>query len=65
MDVAGRPNGTAKTGRDFVVAQIDVSAARWANRRGSGAAHLLFSMAIETLDDTDAFAFPQGIKPLH
>ncbi len=59
------PNGTAKAGCDFVIAQVDVSAARRANRRSSRAAHLLFSMAIEALDDTDAFAFPQSVKPLN
>lgn len=58
-------NGAAKAGRDFVVAQVDMSAARRANRRSSRTADLLFSMAIETLDDTAAFAFPQRIKALH
>jgi len=57
-------DGTAKAGRDFVIAQVDVSAARRANRRGRCAAHLLFSMAIKALDDTDTFAFPQSVKPL-
>ena len=65
MDVARRPYGTAKSGRDFVIAQVDVSTARRANCRGSRAAYFLFSMTIKTLDDTGAFAFPQRIKPLH
>src|SRR5436190_20187936 len=59
------PDGTAKAGRDFVIAQVDVSAAGRANRRSSRATHLLFSMAIEALDDTGAFAFPKSVKPLH
>ena len=58
MYFACGPNGTAKAGRDFVIAQVDVSAARRANRRRSRATHLLFSMAIEALDDTGAFTFP-------
>ena len=58
MHFACGPNGTAKAGRDFVIAQVDVSAARRANRRSRCAAYLLFSMAIEAFDDTGAFAFP-------
>jgi hypothetical protein len=58
-------DGAAKTGRNFVIAQVNVSAARWANCRTSGAAHLLFSMTIEALDDTGPPAFPQSVKPLH
>jgi hypothetical protein len=42
----------------FVIAQVDVSAARRANRRSRCAAYLLFSMAIEAFDDPGAFALP-------
>jgi len=58
-------NETAKAGRDFVIAQVDVSAARRANRRSCCAAYLLLSTAIEAFDDPGAFALPQSVKPLH
>src|ERR1700747_3772849 len=63
MDVSARSNRSAKTAGDFVVAQVNVSAARRADGRRRRATHLLFPLAFETLDDRAVLTFPKILKP--
>ena len=62
MHIAARANASAKTAGDFVVAQINVRAARWANRRSGRARDLLFPLTLETLDDRAALSLPKILE---
>lgn len=62
MNVSSRPNRSAETAGDFVVAQIDVSAAPRTDGRSSRAADLLFPFTVKTLDDRAMLLFPKLLK---
>ena len=62
MYVPSCPNRAAKTAGNFVVAQIDVRAARRADRRSGGATNLLFPFTFETLDNGAVLPFPKILK---
>src|SRR5450759_5875644 len=59
MDVAACSNASAETAGDFIIAQIDVRAARRANCRSGCATDLLFSLTFETLDNRAALSLPK------
>jgi hypothetical protein len=62
MDVAARSNRATETAGDFVIAQINVRAARRADCRSSRATDLLFPLAFEALDNRAALPFPEILK---
>src|SRR5262249_24830217 len=62
MHIAARANASAKTAGDFIIAQINVRAARWANRRSGRARDLLFPFTLETLDDRAALSLPKILE---
>jgi hypothetical protein len=62
MHVATRSNGSAETARDFVVAQINMRAARRADGRSRRATDLLFPVTFETLDNRAALPLPKILK---
>src|ERR1051325_4757690 len=62
MHVATRPNAATETAGDFVVAQINMRAARRADRRSRCAGDLLFSFAIKTLDNRTALSLPKILE---
>jgi len=63
MNMAARSNAAAESAGDFVVAQVNVRAARRANRRCCRATHLLFALAFEALDDGAALSLPEILEP--
>ena len=62
MDVSARSNRAAESAGDFVVAQINMCAARRADRRGSRATNLLLPLTFETLDNRALLPFPKILK---
>ena len=62
MHIAARANASAKTAGDFIVAQINVRAAPWANRGSGRARDLLFPFTLETLDDRTALSLPKILE---
>jgi len=62
MYVPSCPNRAAETAGDFVVAQINVRAARRANCGSGGATNLLFPLTFETLDNRAVLPFPKILK---
>jgi len=62
MYVPSCPNGAAETAGDFVVAQINVRAARRADCGSGAAANLLFPFTFETLDNRAALPLPKLLK---
>jgi hypothetical protein len=62
MDVSSCSNRSAETAGDFVVAQINVRAARGADRRRSRPADLLLPLAFETLDNRAVLPLPKILK---
>ena len=62
MDVPTGSNRSTETAGDFVVAQINVRAARRADCRSSRAADLLFPLAVETLDNRAVLPFPKILE---
>ena len=62
MHVATRSNGSAETAGDFVVAQINMRAARWTDCGSRRARDLLFSFTIKTLDNRTALSLPKILE---
>jgi len=62
MYISSCPNRAAETAGDFVVAQINVRAARWADCGSGGATNLLFPFTFETLDNRAVLPFPKILK---
>ena len=62
MYVSSCPNRAAETAGDFVVAQINVRAARRADCGSGAAANLLFPFTFETLDNGAVLPFPKILK---
>jgi len=62
MYIAASPYRPAEAAADFVITEIDVSAAGRANGRRRRAADLLFSLALKTLDHRGALPFPKIFK---
>ena len=62
MYVSPCPNRPAEAAGNFVVAQIDVRAARRADCGRRGATNLLFPFAFETLDNRAVLPFPKILK---
>src|SRR5215470_16858342 len=62
MDVSACSNRSTETAGDFVVAQINVRAARGADCRSGGATNLLFPFTFETFDDRAVLPFPKILK---
>ena len=62
MHVATRPNGSTEAAGNFVVAQINVRAARRADRRSRRATDLLFSLTFETFNDQAALPSPEVLE---
>jgi hypothetical protein len=62
MDVSPRSNRSTETAGDFIVAQINVRAARGADCRSGTATNLLFPFTFETLDDRAVLPFPKILK---
>ena len=59
MYVPSCPNRAAETAGDFVVAQINVRAARRADCGSGAATNLLFPFTFETLDNRAVLPFPK------
>jgi len=55
-------DGATKARRDFVIFEIDVRAARRANRRARSRTNFLLRLAIETLDHRTALPAPESFK---
>jgi hypothetical protein len=62
MYVPSCPNRAAETAGDFVVAQINVRAARRADCGSGAATNLLFPFTFETLDNRAVLPFPKILK---
>ena len=62
MHVAARPNCSAETTADLVIAEINMRAASRADCGGRRAADLLFSLTFETLDYHAALPLPEILK---
>jgi len=62
MYVSPCPNRAAETAGDFVVAQINVRAARRADCGSGAAANLLFPFTFETFDNGAALPLPKILK---
>ena len=62
MYVSSCPNRAAETAADFVVAQINVRAARRADCGSGAATNLLFPFTFETLDNRAVPSFPKILK---
>ena len=62
MHIAAGANASAKTAGDFIVAQVNVRAARRANRRSGRARDLLLPLTLETLDDRAALSLPKILE---
>ncbi len=62
MHIAARSNTSAESTGDFVIAQINMRAARRANCRSRRATDLLFSLAFETLDNRAALSLPKILE---
>jgi hypothetical protein len=63
MHIAACSDASAETAADLVIAQINMGAARRADRGRCRAADLLFPLAFETLDNRTALSFPKILEP--
>ena len=62
MHVAACSNASTESAGDFVVAQINVRAARRADCRSRRAGDLLFALTFETLDDSATLSLPKILE---
>ena len=62
MDIAAGANASAEAAGDFIIAQINVCAARRTNCRCRSARNLLFAFTFETLDDRIGLALPKILE---
>ncbi|HEY4639427.1 MAG TPA: hypothetical protein VIG87_05850 [Candidatus Udaeobacter sp.] len=62
MYIAAGANASAETAGDFVIAQIDVRAARWTDCRCCSARNLLFAFTFETLDNRIGLPLPKILE---
>ena len=62
MYVAASANASTESTDDFVIAQINMRAARGTDCRSGAATDLLFPFTFETLDDGAVLFFPKLLK---
>jgi hypothetical protein len=62
MHITAGANASTEPAGDFVIAQINVRAARRADGRRRGARNLLFAFTFETLDDRSGLPLPKILE---
>jgi hypothetical protein len=62
MHIAARANASTEPARDFVIAEVNVRAARRTDGRCRGARNLLFAFTFETLDDRTGLPLPKILE---
>ena len=62
MHITAGANASTEPAGDFVIAQVNVCAARRTDCRCRGARNLLFAFTFETLDDRSGLPFPKILE---